>query len=220
MDEKEKEELSDPQADAESQPTSNRNIILAVGGFFLLGLALALLLFGGPLLGNLADVNPVALPQIPTAALGEEDLRNTYVNPLIVGDKAYDFTLRDLDGNDVALNDFAGQPLIINFWATWCAPCRIEMPELQNAYEAYQDQDLMILAVNAQEEEQHVRDFFAELGLTFKPLLDNDGQVGRAYGALGLPSTYFIDGSGEVTAVHRGILTGSQIEEYVAQILP
>lgn len=220
MDEKEKGELSDPQADAASQPASDRKIILAVGGFFLLGLALALLLFGGPLLGNLTGVKPVTLPQIPTTALGEEDLRNTYVNPLVVGEKAYDFSLRDLDGNDVALSDFAGQPVIINFWATWCAPCRLEMPELQKAYEAYQEQDLVILAVNAQEEEQHVGDFFAELGLTFRPLLDSDGQVGRAYGALGLPSTYFIDGSGEVTAVHRGILTEEQIEAYVVQILP
>lgn len=220
MDERETEEVPEPQPGVEPQAASNRNIMLAAGGFFLLGLALALLLFGEPLMRNLADEQPVTLPQIPTAALDDADLRNTYVTPLVVGDKAYDFTLRDLDGNDVALSDFAGQPVAVNFWATWCAPCRLEMPELQNAYEVYQDQDLVILAVNAQEQEQHVRDFFDELGFTFTPLLDSDGQVGKAYGALGLPSTYFIDGSGEVTAVHRGILSGGQIEAYVAQILP
>lgn len=185
----------------------------------MLGVALALLLFGGPLLSNPSGAEAVTLPQIPTTA-ADPGLIDSYQNPLVVGDKAYNFTLRDLEGNDIALSDYAGQPVVVNFWATWCAPCRIEMPELQSAYKTYQDQNLVILAVNAQEEAPQVRAFFEELGFSFKPLLDSDGQVGRAYGAPGLPSTFFINRSGEVTAVHRGILTGEQIDEYVAQILP
>ncbi len=74
--------------------------------------------------------------------------------------------------------------------------------------------------IDGQEEEQQVQDFFEELGLTFTPLLDSDGNVGRSYGAFGLPSTYFVDRSGETTAVHRGILTEEQIETYLMQILP
>lgn len=217
MDEKETEDLTQARPDAEPQSASKRNIILAVGGFFLLGVALALLLFGGPLLSSFSGEQPVDLPQIPTSSTGGSDGR---VNPLVVGDKAYDFTLSDLDGNSVSLSDYAGQPVLVNFWATWCAPCRLEMPELQSAYESYQDDGLVILAVNAQEQEQQVSAFFDDLGLSFTPLIDGDGQVGRAYGALGLPSTYFIDGAGDVTAVHRGILTGEQIDSYVAEILP
>ena len=204
---------------AELQPSSSRNIFIVMGGFFLLGIALALLLFGGPLFDNFTAQTPADLPQIPTSG---EELKSEVpaANTLLAGDQAVEFTLLGLDGEEVSLSDYSGQPVVLNFWATWCAPCRIEMPELQNAFETYQDQDLVVLAINEQEEEQQVQDFFEELGLTFTPLLDSDGNVGRSYGAFGLPSTYFIDRSGEITAVHRGILTEEQIETYLMQILP
>lgn len=219
MDKREKEDVPDPRPVAEPQASSNRNIIIVMGGFFLLGIALALLLFGGPLFDNFAAEKPSDLPQIPSSR--EEQTSGIPVaNTLIAGDRALDFTILDLAGNEVSLSDYSGRPVVLNFWATWCAPCRIEMPELQNTYETYQNQDLVILAINAQEEEQLVGDFFDELGLTFTPLLDSDGNVGRTYGAFGLPSTYFVDRSGEITAVHRGILTNEQIEAYLAQILP
>ena len=217
MDEHDQEPLAEDPLIEASPSASNRSLVLAVGGFFLLGLALALLLFGGSLFNKSNDENQVDLPQIPTSAAGTS-LSNT--TPLTVGDRAHDFLLPDLDGNSVALSDFEGRPVIVNFWATWCAPCRLEMPELQNAYEAHQEAGLALLAVNAQEQEQQVREFFDELGFSFTPLLDEDGQVGRAYGALGLPSTYFINAAGEVTAVHRGILTEGQIDDYLAITLP
>lgn len=219
MNKKEPSEAIELQPDTKPQTKSNRNIILVMAGFFLLGMALALFLFGGSFLDNFSGEEPADMPQITSPGQGTK-ASNLAINTLVAGDRAADFSLLDLDGNVVSLHDFAGQPVVINFWATWCAPCRIEMPELQNAYDTYQDQDLVILAVNAQEEEQHVREFFAELGLTFPALLDSDGQVGGAYGAFGLPSTYFVNRSGEVTAVHRGILSEDQIEVYLAQILP
>jgi peroxiredoxin len=199
--------------------SSNHRVLLAMGGFFLLGIVLALLLFGGPLLQMFKVQTPAVLPQIPAAG---GDLRgdNLAVNTLAAGDQATQFILSDLEGNNISLNDFAGQPLVVNFWATWCAPCRLEMPELQNAQDIYRDQGLVILAVNEQEDPQQVREFVDELGLTLTPLLDSDGAVGRAYGALGLPSTYFVDTTGAVMAVHRGILSEEQIEMYLAQIIP
>jgi peroxiredoxin len=219
MDEKEREVMPGIPPGVELQESSNRRILLAMGGFFLLGIALALLLFGGPLLDGFKADMPVDLPQIPAAVENLND-GNPAVNTLVAGDQATEFVLSDLEGNDVSLSDFAGQPLMINFWATWCAPCRLEMPELQKAQETHQDQGLVVLAVNAQEDPQQVREFIDELGLTFTPLLDSDGAVGRAYGALGLPSTYFVEPSGEVSAVHRGILSKEQIETYLTQILP
>ena len=213
MEENEKSQLAAPRSASKRRPA------LAVAGFFLLGLALALLIFGAPLLSSRMAADVVDLPQIPMTAAAAGAPAGA-LNPLSVGDKAHDFTLPDVYGNNVALSDFAGQPVVVNFWATWCAPCRIEMPELQNAYNTYRDQDLVVLAVNAQEGEPQVRAFFEEMGFTLPALLDGDGQVGRAYGTPGLPSTFFIDRSGEVTAVHRGLLTAGQIETYLAQILP
>jgi peroxiredoxin len=219
MDKREIEDVSDPQPSAAPQASSNRNILIVMGGFFLLGIALALLLFGGPLFDNFTAESSADLPQIPSS---REELNSGIpaANTLLAGDRAVEFTLLDLDGDEVSLSDYSGKPVVLNFWATWCAPCRIEMPELQNAYETYQEQDLVILAINQQEEGQIVDGFFDDLGLTFTPLLDSDGNVGRAYGAFGLPSTYFVDRSGIITAVHRGILTHEQIEAYLAQILP
>jgi cytochrome c biogenesis protein CcmG/thiol:disulfide interchange protein DsbE len=213
MDESEKSQLAEPHT------SSKRRVALAVAGFSLLGLALALLIFGAPLLGSGADDDVLDLPQISTTAAAAGS-SIAAVSPLAVGDKAHDFTLSDANGSDVSLSDFAGQPVVVNFWATWCPPCRLEMPELQNAYDTYRDQGLVVLAVNAQETEPQVRAFFDEMGFTLPALLDSDGQVGRAYGTPGLPSTFFIDGSGEVTAVHRGLLTAGLIETYLAQILP
>lgn len=218
MSDNQSQELEKGAQVAESSAMSGRRVIILVGGFFLIGLAIALLIFGGPLASILSGEPSVDLPQIPTIAT-QSDFRES-VQLLEVGDQAYDFTLMDLDNQQIALSDFRGRPLLINFWATWCAPCRLEMPEIQRAFENYQDQGLMVLAVNQQETAPMVRSFFNELGLTFTPLLDSEGDVGRAYGAVGLPSTFFVNSSGEVTAIHRGILTEGQIADYLALTLP
>ena len=130
------------------------------------------------------------IAQLPSAGLSTGILK--------VGDVAHDFTLNDLDGNLVSLSDYGGRPVIVNFWATWCAPCRIEMPELQAAFEQHQDDGLAILALD-QDEPAEVAGayFYDEMGLTFTPLLDENSAVSTHYGSYGvLPSTYFIDASG------------------------
>lgn len=207
----------------ESGRPAGRNPLLFVGGLFLLGIALAFLLFGGSLFQNRTRSATADLPQVPAfedsatsaAAVAQGGA------PLNVGDSAHDFTLLDLDGNTVQLSALRGQPVIVNFWATWCAPCRIEMPELQEAYTEHAGDGLVILAVNQMEEPPAVRTFFRdEMGLTFTPVMDVDGTVADQYGAIGLPSTFFIDADGVVTAVHRGVLTRIQIDAYLADILP
>ena len=216
------------------QPQSNRNPIVIFVGFLLLGAALALLLFGrdlfssgsadGPAIVGEAEVTVLdqvsELPAISSAA------DQTPVEPsggvLLTGDKAYDFTLNDLDGNLVSLSNFQGQPVIVNFWATWCAPCRIEMPEFQEAYDKYQGDGLVILALDQDEPAEVAGAFFYdEMGLSFTPLLDEGSATATTYGSFGvLPSTYFIDPDGIVSAVHRGPLTFRQIEGYLAEIIP
>jgi len=202
--------------------TNGRNPFVVLIGFSLLGAALALLLFGGDLLrsddeaGVAARVGE-AMVVFNTPAAGQSPFAAASGDAPQIGDTAVDFLLDDFDGNPVSLSDFRGQPVIVNFWATWCAPCRVEMPELQATFEAYQDEGLVILALNQDEPLAIARRYFYdEMGLTFTPLQDNRRMVAAQYGAFfTMPTTYFIDGDGVITAVHRGPLVQSQLESYL-----
>lgn len=205
--------------DGDNKSQTNRNRLIFIGGLFLLGIALALLLFGGDLF-NPSPEQHVVLPQVP-ANEGDVNPLTGVVDPLGVGDKAYNFALSDLDGRPATLSDFEGQPVMVNFWATWCPPCRLEMPEFQGAFEAHQQDGLVILAVNEYEDAEVVRSFFYdEMGFTYTPLLDSDGEVGKAYGAVGLPATFFIAPDGKVAAIHRGLLSETQLDGYLAELIP
>jgi thiol-disulfide isomerase/thioredoxin len=111
---------------------------------------------------------------------------------------------------------------MLNFWATWCAPCVFEMPELEAAYEAYRENGLMILAINRAEEQDRVNDFLQnelDVAVTFPILLDEEVTVANRYQIVNMPTTYFIDGAGTITAVHRGPLTREQIDDYLSGTL-
>ena len=220
-----------PQQQAESQGSSGgRNLIVVFAGFLLLGAALGLLLFGGTIFGggngDSQTGGSSVLDQVsafPTSEIGIAQIPSNrpVAGILEAGDQAYDFTLQDLDGNTVSLVDFRGRPVIVNFWATWCAPCRIEMPELQAAFEQYQDEELSILALDQDEPIDVARAYFyEEMNLTFTPLLDENSAIATRYGSYSvLPTSYFINGEGLVTAVHRGPMTMSQIEGYMADTI-
>ena len=132
---------------------------------------------------------------------------------------APDFTLSSLAGTKVALSDLKGQVLLINVWATWCPPCRVEMPTIQAAYEQYHDQGFTVLAVNLQEDPSAVAAFMREHQLTFPALLDSDGQISRTYQAVSLPSSFFVDRRGVIRAVYHGPMPRSIIAGTVEQLL-
>jgi peroxiredoxin len=139
---------------------------------------------------------PIALP----AALHTADVK---VAPE-QGSLAPDFLLESLDGNEVRLSEYRGQPVVLNFWATWCAPCRKEIPQFVDAYERFREDGLVIVGVNLQEGKSIARGYVEDYGMQFPVAIDVDGEVGDAYRLLGLPVTYFIDRDGVV----RGVFTG------------
>jgi thiol-disulfide isomerase/thioredoxin len=138
-----------------------------------------------------------------------------------VGDRPYEFVLQDLEGQNVALSQFIGRPILVNFWATWCGPCRIEMPEIEAVWQEYKDEGLVVLALDQDESAEDVQAFFDEFGLTFTPLLDEGNDTSLNFGVPGtLPASVFINAEGEVTAVHRGIMTRGQLDAFLAETLP
>lgn len=129
------------------------------------------------------------------------------------GEIAGDFRLEDLNGNSVALNDFQGRPVLLNFWATWCTPCREEIPLLETIHNdpEWQDEELVILAIDIGEGRSAVKDFVEEYGLSFVVLLDTEREVSKQYFVRGVPTTYFIDRKGVIQNVTIGAF--ASIEE-------
>jgi thiol-disulfide isomerase/thioredoxin len=132
--------------------------------------------------------------------LSSEELMELGLQPLKEGTEIVDFELQELSGAGRRLSDFNGRVVFLNFWATWCGPCRMEMPSMQRLYERLKRKGLEIVAVNLQEDRGSVQRFVDELGLSFPVLLDTTGRVGATYGARSIPTTYIVDREGFVIA--------------------
>ena len=138
------------------------------------------------------------------------------------GFSAPDFTLDLLGGGEITLSELRGQAVMINLWASWCPPCRAEMPAIQNVYQDYKDQGLVVLAVNTtyQDSEPAAAAFVEEFALTFPVTLDRTGAVSNRYQLRGLPSTYFVDREGVIrSVVVGGPMSESLIRSKVQTIL-
>jgi cytochrome c biogenesis protein CcmG/thiol:disulfide interchange protein DsbE len=123
-----------------------------------------------------------------------------------IGHPAPDFTLTSLDGSEVSLSDFQGQPVVLNFWATWCPPCRAEMPALQAASELLAG-EAVVLGVSLQETSSAVGPFAEEFGITYPLVLDQSAQVALTYRVSSIPTTFFIDEQGVVAEVFHSSLS-------------
>jgi len=138
-----------------------------------------------------------------------------------VGNVAPDFQLQSLDGQTVSLGDLRGEPVLINFWATWCPPCRSEMPYIQEVYEEWVNRGLVVLAINIGESSSKVEEFRQSHGLSFAVLLDTKQDVAQRYNITGIPTTFFIDKDGIIQDKIIGAFQNkTQIENRLSKIMP
>ena len=138
---------------------------------------------------------------------------------LTAGMPAADFTLATLDGGTASLQDYRGQVVLVNFWATWCPPCRADMPDMEQVYRERNDQGFAVLAVNVQEAKEPIAGFVRRYGLPFPIPLDVDGEAVQQYEVYTLPSSYFIDRECRVAEVHVGPLNKAAISAKVDKLL-
>lgn len=169
--------------------------------------------------GRTGDLGPAPRPayllppDLPADALPPGDA---------IGRLAPDFELETLDGDRFRLSDWAGHPVVLNFWASWCAPCRREVPVLIRLQDQYRDAGLVVVGVNIEEARSPASDFATEFGINFALPMDFDGSVTRAYGIggqLGPPHTMFLDADGVIRAIFRGQGPDAAFEEATAELM-
>ena len=193
--------MSSAEPKTEQVTTPTRRFVLGLGAVICLAAALALLMAAG-------------LPD--RAAYSGQLLPNGQAIAPEIGAFAPDFSAPTLDGS-LQLTKLRGQPAVINFWATWCAPCRVEMPELQAFHAAHPK--IAVLAVNLGERRDLVVDWVTQLHLRFDIVLDADGTIAGRYRLRGQPSTYVVSPGGVITSIFYGPTTRQTLESALEPFL-
>lgn len=164
------------------------------------------------------SVNPV--PTFYQISPEGQGLNVGQLAPELVGvDGGKEVRLSDLGGRPISLAALRGHPVWINFWATWCPPCQVETPSLQDAYEAHKADGLVLVAIDVQEDAATVRDYATRYRLTYPIGLDVTGAVFHVYRVWGIPTHYFIDRHGVIRGRYFGPLTRAEIEQQLSVIL-
>ena len=135
------------------------------------------------------------------------------------GGQAPDFALRDMDREIVRLSDFRGKPIVLNFFASWCVPCLVEMPLIQDAHLRAEAAGYVVLGIAVQDSRGALRSLSESMGLTFSMVLDGDNSVGIAYHVVGPPATFFIDENGKIISVVAGTIEAETLEQELAKLL-
>ena len=203
-----------------------RNLSLIVlGGGLLLGLVVGLALFLllsqwigsrsiAPATGTPA-LSPSVVPQPSRTPMSEPVVEETLEPSPLQGSPAPDFELESLEGELISLSDYHGSIVLINFWATWCPPCRAEMPMFQDRYEHYADQGFEILAVNYDAGLREVLTFRHEHDLSFPILIDSARSVQNAYRIWSFPTSFIVDREGIIRYVHLGPMMEVVLDQYL-----
>ena len=187
--------------------------ITLVGGI----LALILLLSGASILYNrMSEANlPVENTKPAETQASQEDETEPMMAP--------DFIVLDREGAEVSLSDFIGKPVILNFWASWCGPCKSEMPEFEAAYQKYRE-EIQFMMVNltdgSRETVETAAEYIAGEGYTFPVFFDTESDAAITYGATSIPVTYFVDAEGHLVAYGSGALSGEILQSGMEMILP
>ncbi|XJZ26088.1 thiol-disulfide oxidoreductase ResA [Bacillota bacterium Lsc_1132] len=137
-----------------------------------------------------------------------------------IGEKAPDFVLTDMQGKKHRLSEYKGQGVFLNFWGTWCKPCEVEMPYINNQYHQFKDKGVQVLAVNVGESKLAVTKFAQRHQLDFPIVIDNETQVQSAYGIDPLPATFLIDKTGKVVNYFTGQMTEKTVRDLMNEIKP
>jgi thiol-disulfide isomerase/thioredoxin len=139
--------------------------------------------------------------------------------PVEVNFPAPDLVLTDLNGVPVSLAEFRGKVVLVNLWATWCPPCREEMPTLQAFHEKYRSRGFVLIAVNQGEKAPQIRPFVDEYKLTFPVWLDEKSKTSRMFNTMNLPSSYVVDRDGQVRLMWIGGISKKNLERYVPEVI-
>lgn len=131
---------------------------------------------------------------------------------------APDFTLTTLDGRSLRLSDLRGRRVLVNFWASWCPPCRDEARALEAAWQAHQDQDVLFLGINLWDAENDARAFITQFGVTYPTLLDSQGTAAIEYGVTGIPETFGVTAEGVLTRRWIGPMTAGDVATLVESL--
>jgi cytochrome c biogenesis protein CcmG, thiol:disulfide interchange protein DsbE len=177
---------------AQQRKSRLQNIALIVGGVIVIGAVLAFAFATTP---------------------------NVTVGPAQIGKPIANFSLTDLNGTTHSIADYKGRPVLINGWATWCPPCKAEMPALHAFYLKHQAEGFDLLAINSGDSRSAVQDFIAQKGFTFPVLLDTNKDVLDGLGVSGLPTSIFVGRDGTVKIIHVGGLTPEAIEKELTPLL-
>jgi len=173
----------------------------------------AVVLFGGiyVLYNKLsAGYSPDSFYQTVTVTDEEGEVENSQTEP-----KKYpapDFVMQTPDGSEVRLSDYFGKPIVLNFWASWCPPCKGEMPHFEEAFKNNSDINFIMLNVTASDSMTDAKAFVEENGYTFPVFYDTDGMASYIYGAASLPTTFFIDAEGNLVTYAVGALSAEKLD--------